>query len=331
MYSAFISHISGRLEEVLTQGLEFVNWSKNVQSGSVVFVKPNFTFPSYSKGVTTSPKLLKLLLEKLKDRSNRIIVGESNGGNHSFTAEEAFQGHDMYKICRDTGVELVNLSKLPCRFVESRIQGKKVKVQLPELLINDIDCFISVPTLKVHVMTRVSLGLKNMWGCYPDTMRGLNHQNIAHKLTLLAKTLNPKLTIIDGLYGLDGHGPMFGNPVETNLMIASDNVVVADTLGSQIMRQDVKKVRHIQIAEKEGIGTTELSNVRINTDWRQYSRTFYVRKTVLDVASTLLFESDVAAKLVMSSAFTPLIYKIAGTLKTPAEKALGNELKKRGT
>lgn len=31
--------------------------------------------------------------------------------------------------------------------------GKRVKVQLPNLLLDGIDCFISVPVLKVHVMT----------------------------------------------------------------------------------------------------------------------------------------------------------------------------------
>ena len=102
----------------------------------------------------------------------------------------------MYKICRNLGVELVNLSKLPARFIESKIQGKTVKVQLPKLLLNDVDCFISVPTLKVHVMTQVSLGM-NLWGCYPDTMRGLCHQNLAYKL-LLARLLDPKITIING-------------------------------------------------------------------------------------------------------------------------------------
>jgi uncharacterized protein (DUF362 family) len=283
-------------------------------------------FPSYSKGVTTSPELLRNLLEKLKNRASSVIVGESNGGNHSFTAEDAFQGHNMYKICRDVGVDLVNLSKLPCRFVESKIQGKKVKVQMPELLLNDIDCLISVPTLKVHVMTYISLGMKNLWGCYPDTMRGLHHQNLAYKLVLLAKYLKPRITIIDGLYGLDGHGPMFGTPVEMKLILASDNVVVADTLGTHIMEQPLKRIRHIELAEKECLGTTKLDKVRINMDWKVYCRPFYLRRTLLDNASSLLFQSDAAAKLVMASSLTPLIYRVAGMLKSPEEKTLANQL-----
>ena len=270
--------------------------------------------------------MLRNLLEKLKDRANKVVLGESNGGNHSFTAEEAFQGHNMYKICRDTGVDLVNLSKLPSKFVESKIQGKKVKVQLPELLLNDVDCLISVPTLKVHVMTHVSLGMKNLWGCYPDTMRGLHHQNLAYKLVLLAKYLKPRITIIDGLYGLDGHGPMFGAAVKMGLVMASNNVVVADTLGTNVMKMPVKKVQHLTLAAKEGVGTTDLKAVRINTDWRKYCRQFYLRKTLLDTASLALFKSDIIAGLVMDSPFTPFIYNYAGRLRSVDESKLVSQL-----
>ena len=62
---------------------------------------------------------------------------------------------------------------------------KRVKVQLPKFLLEEIDCFISVPVLKVHVMTEVTLSIKNLWGCYPDTMRCLHHQNFNYKLHLL--------------------------------------------------------------------------------------------------------------------------------------------------
>ena len=90
-------------------------------------MKPNFTLPYYKEGVTTNPQLLKYLLEILRSKAATVILGESDGGNHSFKAEEAFQGHNMYEICQETEVELVNLSTLPSRFVEDKIQGKRVK------------------------------------------------------------------------------------------------------------------------------------------------------------------------------------------------------------
>jgi len=326
MYSAAITKVNGELRRNLLKCLEYVNWKEYVKKDSVVFVKPNFTFPQYKEGVTTSPWLLKCLLEILKDRSGELIVGESDGGNHSFKAEAAFKGHQMYEICKEVGAELVNLSKLPSKFIKSKVLGKWVKVQLPEILLEKVDCFISVPVLKVHVMTGVSLGLKNLWGCYPDTMRCLCHQNLNRKLALMAKLLNPKITIIDGLYGLDEHGPMFGKPIKMDLIITSNNVVVADALGAMIIGIPLKRAKHILIAEREGIGTTNLENVRINVDWKLYRRQFQIKKTLIDRVSSLLFHSDILAKLVMDSPLTPLAYVIASVLRSPEEKAIANQL-----
>lgn len=315
-----MSQVNKDLASSIKHALEFIGYENSVKNDSIVFIKPNFTFPYHRLGVTTSPKFLRSLLEVLGNRCKRLIVGESDGGSCSFRAEKAFKQHEMYEICRDAGAELVNLSRLPSKFVESTIQGRRVRVQIPQLLLNEVDCLISCPTLKVHVVTTVSLGMKNLWGCIPDTMRGLHHQNLDYKLALLVKLLNPKITIIDGLYGLNNHGPMYGDSVKMDLILASNNVVVADTLGTRIMRLPLEKVKHVTIAEREGLGTTSLAAVRINTDWRQYSKQFRLIRTFLDNGSLLLTKSDTLAKLVMDSSLTPFFYSLAGRMKTKDEK-----------
>ena len=325
-YLAYVSKIADLKEDML-KSLEFINGKEHVKKDSTVFIKPNFTFPYYKEGITTSPELLKTLLEIIKDRADNVILGESDGGNHSFSADDAFKGHNMYKICKDAGVDLVNLSKLPSKFIKDKIQGKKVKVQLPKLLLEEVDCFISVPVLKVHVMTGVTLSIKNLWGCYPDTMRCLHHQNLDYKLALITKLLDPKIVVIDGIYALDGHGPMYGKPVKMNLILAANSPVVADSLGAEIMGISLEKAKHIIIGEREGLGTTNLREVRINDDWEQFKRQFQIRKTLLDKVSWLLFNSDGLAKLVISSPFTPLIYKIAGMLRTSEEKEVADQMR----
>jgi uncharacterized protein (DUF362 family) len=326
MFSAYIDKIQSDPAKTLLSGLEFVDWKKYIKSDSKVFIKPNLTFPSYREGVTTSPCLLKYLIRIIGNRCSTITVGESDGGNNSFKAEQAFAGHYLYDICKEAGAKLVNLSNIPSVFTESKIQSKKVKVLLPKMLLSEIDCFISVPVLKVHVITEVSLGIKNLWGCYPDTMRCLHHQNLDLKLALMSRVLDPKITIIDGLYALNGHGPMFGEPVKTDMLLLSNNVVVADALGTTIMGLSVKSVNHITVAEREGIGTTKLEEVDVNQDWTRYKAQFRIRRTMLDRVSSLLYHSDFVARQVMSSPATPLIYGIARKLRTPEEKALAAEL-----
>jgi uncharacterized protein (DUF362 family) len=325
-YSAYISHITN-LKDDLLKSLEFVEWKNQVEKGSTVFVKPNFTYPYYKEGITTTPELLRFFLEILKDRAGEVIVGESNGGNNSFTADDAFKGHNMHEICREAGATLVNLSKMPSMSVEEKIQGRNVKVILPKFLVNDIDCFISVPVLKVHVMTTVSLSIKNLWGCYPDTMRCLHHQNLSRKLTLITKTLNPRLIIIDGIYALDGHGPMYGVAKKANLLISSNNPVVADSLGTAVMGIPLEDVEHIQIAGNQGLGFTDLGGVRLNDDWRKFSMEFHVKRTIVDNLSLLLFNSDTLAKIVMCSPLTPIAYGLIKYLRNSQEQTVVDELK----
>ncbi|MCQ8893267.1 MAG: DUF362 domain-containing protein [Methanolinea sp.] len=299
-----------------------------MKNDDTVFVKPNFTYPFYKEGITTNPAFLRSLLELLKDRASRVIVGESDGGNHSFTADQAFKGHGMHEICRDTGAELINLSTIPAETVEDTIQGKTVRVQLPKMLLHDIDCLISVPVLKVHAMTTVTLSMKNLWGCYPDTMRCLHHKNLSRKLALITRSLNPKIVLIDGIYALDGHGPMYGEAVKADLLITANNPVVADSLGTAVMGIPLSKVEHILTAEKEGLGTTALSQVAINEDWRKYGMQFNVNKTIIDRLSWILFNSEICAKIVMDSPMKPLIYSIAKKLRNQDEECVNDELKR---
>ena len=64
-YSAYISNINVMKEDLL-KALEFVDWRQKVRKDSTVFIKPNFTFPYYMPGITTTPELLKNLLEILR-------------------------------------------------------------------------------------------------------------------------------------------------------------------------------------------------------------------------------------------------------------------------
>jgi uncharacterized protein (DUF362 family) len=326
---AYIAGTSADLEGTLRKGLEFVDWETLVPKGSRVFIKPNFTYPHHKEGITTTPAVLEKLLDIVSTRAGTITVGESDGGNHSFTADEAFRGHDMPRICEKFGVKLVNLSSLPSRVVEEPVAGKKVKVRLPELLLNDVDCFISVPVLKVHTMTSITLSIKNLWGCHPDTMRCLEHQDLSWKLSLITKSVRPRLVVIDATYGLDGHGPMFGEAKKLDMLIVGDNPVATDALGAALMGMPLSRVEHIRIAEKAGLGTTDLNALILNEKWQKYRMQFTYKRTMVDWLSRLLFVSDALARFVLASPVTPLIYKVATKFRNSSERQVAGEIGNR--
>ena len=327
----YIDDINDNLEFALRAGLEYIKWDRFVHKNSKVFIKPNFTFPYYKEGVTTNPKLLEHLITILKSKADTVIIGESDGGNHSWKAQTAFKNHGMYEICQKNEVELVNLSELPSETVESKILSKHVKVELPRLLLEDVDCFISIPVLKVHSMTKISLSIKNLWGCVPNTMRVLEHQNLAYKLALIANLVKPKIAVIDGTYALNKHGPMYGEVIKTNLIIVADNPLAADVLGTKVMGFSPQRIEHLAIADKAGVGTMKIADTEVNKDWKQYEQHFELRRTFVDLATDVPFHSDMAAKIIYDSPLTPIIYKLVHVLRSPRETELANEVSKHGT
>ncbi len=328
MASVYITKTSDEsLRRRLIEGLEFINWEDKVKPGSTVFIKPNLTWIEYTKGVTTSPTLVEHLIDILRVRAGRIIVGESDGGNHAFTADQAFVGHGLDKICESRAVELLNLSRLPAVSVEEEILDRRVSVVLPRLLLEEVDCFISVPVMKVHAMTGVSLSIKNLWGCYSDSMRCLHHKFLDHKLALIAKKLKPQIVVIDGKYALDGHGPMFGSAVRMDMLLCSDNVVAADAVGANIMGMHPSthshstlggilptRLTHISVASRAGLGPIDHCDFTSNEDWKAYARTFSVRKTMMDRLCILTFNSEFLAEIVFKSKLTGPIFKLSDRL-----------------
>jgi uncharacterized protein (DUF362 family) len=319
-YKAYLAQ-GEDVHQTLPEGLEFINWKKLIGRDDHVFVKPNFTFPCYKEGVTTSPAVLIKLLTILADRASKVTIVESNGGNNIFTAEEAFKGHGIQDVCKDLGVEMINLSKEPTQFISEKVCGKTVKVEVPKLLQTQVDRFVSVPVLKVHAMTSVTISMKNLWGCYPDPMRCLYHDNLDRKLALLTKLWQPSICVVDGIYALDGHGPMFGTPVNLNLLAVVNNPVVADALGARIMGFKPRTIDHVRVAEDFGLGSTSPEDVMVNINWKALRHSFSFERTIIDYLSLLPFHSGLLAKIIFQSPFTSGIRRAVDIFRTPDEKA----------
>ena len=134
-----------------------------------------------------------------------------------------------------------------------------------------------------------------------------------------------------GPYGLDGHGPMYGEAKKLDMLLVGDNPVATDALGAALMGMALRRVEHIRIAEKAGLGTTDLNALVLNDDWKKYAVQFAYKRTTVDWLSRLLFESDALARFVLKSPVTPLIYKVAALLRNTREREVAGDMGKKDT
>lgn len=309
------------LLEEIHNGLEFIKINEIINKDSIVFIKPNLTDFVHKPGITTTPQMIRAVVETLSSYVKKIYIGESDGGNYSFSADTSLKNHSIFDVANHfPNVEVVNLSKLPRKRVIGKVCGKKVWVDLPDLLLYEIDCLVSVPVLKTHAMTHGTFSIKNLWGCYPDPMRLLYHKNLDYKLALINELTKNRIQIIDGFWALDGHGPMEGTPIKSNKILISNDPVAADSSAAYLMNLNKSKISHLGIAEKYGLGVSDISKIEFNKDISSEKlSTFKPYKVKLDYFSVLLFKSEIISKVILSSPFTPLIYKMIN-LSRPKDK-----------
>lgn len=307
----WIDRINRPLDEMLAASLDWLSWTTLVPVNARVALKPNLTYPFYKPGVTTSPALLEAVVKLLRTRTPHITIVESDGGSYAWPAQQAFQGHHINEICARYGAHAVNLTEYPREWAETEILGRRIRLEMSRLLLHETDVFITMPVPKVHVMTHVSLGFKNQWGCLPDVKRLRHHAEFGYKVLAINKLLKPRLCIFDGTYFLNRTGPMEGDPVRRDLLIASDDVGAGSLVCCELMQIDPWTVPHLRLAMKEGMMPTSLDEISLNAPLEPFvGPRFYLQRSPMHWLTLGVFHSRLATTIAYDSVLAKPLHDI---------------------
>lgn len=253
-------------EDMVSEAIDLLGGiDKFIRFGDVVFIKPNVCGGVVGKrGSYTSPEVITALIELIKKKSSRIIVGEAD--SEMYDADRMLSETGIRRAAEDCGAEVVNLSK--GEMVKKVVPGahllKEFKISKA---IAEADKIISVPVAKAHSITDVTLSLKCMFGILPERHKAKYHKiGIDMVITDLVKAFPPHLSVVDATVGMEGEGPFKGNPVALNLIICGDNAVAADSVTASILGYKPAKIKHLELAAKSGLGPLNLEVIDINGD-----------------------------------------------------------------
>ena len=160
---------------------------------------------------------------------------------------------------RDLKCKVINFDKCERIKVKSPTGFVLEYLDIPKIL-DEVDTIISVPTLKTHASTMVTIGMKNLLGCIPYYQRMVAHrkgieESIVDVYSYLADRC---VVVVDALVALEGpEGPTSGNPVPLGLVVAGNDAVAVDSVCCKIIGFEPRKVKHIRLAEEKDLGTTE--------------------------------------------------------------------------
>ncbi|MBT4483933.1 MAG: DUF362 domain-containing protein [Candidatus Latescibacteria bacterium] len=298
-------------ETSIREGLDYIGWHDIIQKNARVFMKPNLTYPEYKPGATTSPDFIDTVIKIIKERTPYITIGESDGGNRSYTAEVPFKGHNLYEITKKHGVELLNLSRDSWKMIPVKDRFITLHIPLSTRMLEEFDVTINMPVPKMHFVVGYTGAIKNHWGLIPDTMRLRNHFFFSRAILEIIRLTSPEIVITDGTYFMDRNGPIRGDAIEMNITVIANSPGAADVVLNHIMGLNPSQFIYMRYAVKKGMAPGILDEIELNTDPGQFHcRKFSLNRSFMDWFATAGFYSKWMTRVVYDSPLAEPIHKI---------------------
>jgi uncharacterized protein (DUF362 family) len=240
---------------------------KLISPHSRVLIKPNLSVALPAKtGVTTNPRVVTALIQLVREAgAGEILVGES--AVVGFDAGVIFDALKVRSLFEKAGARVVNLDQ--DQPVEVKIpRGEVLKKLKVWRTAYESDVLISVPKMKTHFQTGVTLSLKNMKGTVTDESKRIIHRvgvpvkkqeeyGLDQGIVDLNTVISADLAVIDATVSLEGFVPgprLVGNPVRMDTIIAGFDSVAVDAVGCRVIGLDPQEVRHIRLAYERKLG-----------------------------------------------------------------------------
>jgi len=200
-----------------------------IRPGSRVVIKPNLLAPAPpDKAMVTHPLVIKAVAEYVLQKGGRVLISDS----------PAMGSFD--KVLNESGIREA-LKGMEVEFKEfTESVGLDIGEPFKKIDISqdasDADLLINLPKLKTHSQMRMTLGVKNLFGCVVGLRKpewhfrtGVNRELFAALLVKIYKALRPAVTILDGILAMEGPGPgRSGIPRELGIIAASGDAFAMD-------------------------------------------------------------------------------------------------------
>jgi len=234
---------------------------KFISKQDVVVIKPNISWarPPHL-AATTNPEVMTAVIELCQEAGAKKV----RIADHTIhDARRCFALTGAGAVAQKTGAELIHPRSSLMR--EMKIQGHRLDVWPIFTPVVEADKVINLPVAKVHVLSGLTLGMKNWIGAVGGR-RNVLHQDIHQTVVDLAQFFNPTLTLIDATRIMIANGPSGGRESDVaagNRLILSNDPVAADAKAAGLFNFQPDEIGFIQLAEKQGLGTSDFNRLAI--------------------------------------------------------------------
>lgn len=255
----------GRLVDLLSRGWDELGLAKDWARGKSVLLKPNLVEPAIeSPHINTDPTMVRAAAEMFRARGAReVIIAEAQG--HVRDSHLVLERAGFTPMLKDAKLPFVDLNHDELVSVKNKGgQTKLDELVLPATL-KRADILVSMPKMKTHHWAGVTLSMKNLFGVMPGVVYGwpknvLHVHGIPQSIVDIATAVRPHLAIIDGIVGMDGDGPIMGDPTRSNLVVMGTNLLAADATAARLMDFEPRNIPHLTLGA-ERLGPIEENHI----------------------------------------------------------------------
>jgi uncharacterized protein (DUF362 family) len=255
---ALIGH-RGDVAKEVQRGMDLIG-GLDIKSDTVI-IKPNLCIlDTPESGRTSDIRIVEALLRMLKGSGKKVMIVES--GNYDANVKDLFKELGYEGLAKKYGCDLVDLKELP----RARIRISNLTFRFPKLLLDKKNYFISIAKLKTHVFSGISCSWKNQWGCISQIEKRPYHPFQDELLYYINSKIKPDLTIIDGIVGMGGVGPVDGHPINTNLLLFGKDLIATDSVATMLLSMNPFDVSMLTLAHERGMGEIDPEKIEIMGD-----------------------------------------------------------------
>ncbi|MGD0627123.1 MAG: DUF362 domain-containing protein [Thermodesulfobacteriota bacterium] len=233
-----------------------------VRPGQKVLINPSWvsarTKPE--EAAITLPEVSRALADMVRDAGARPIIAESSAIGIDTEKVIAESG---YQQLRNRGYEVIDLKKTEFALFPIK-NGKIFKEVQTYKLVQEADVIISLAKFKTHDQAQLTLAIKNLKGLLTDKYKKEFHQQgVFEGCVDWYGALRPQLSIVEAIYCQEGLGPIFGKPVEMDLIVAGRDAVAVDAVCGYISGFEPEEVPITAEAVRRGLGVADRKEIEI--------------------------------------------------------------------
>jgi uncharacterized protein (DUF362 family) len=251
-----------KIRAAVEEALDLIGGIQDIiKPGDLVLINPSWVAPPVEReaGCITIPEVSRAVADIVKEMGARPVIAESSaiGVDSAKVIQQS-----GYRDLLEMGYEVIDL-KAQKAHVDMAVDNGKVfeSVECWEL-VQQADVIISVPKLKTHDQTEMTCAIKKLKGLLTDkAKKAMHQQGLFEGVIDLLSAVKPRLAVVDAIVCQEGVGPVFGRPVEMNLILAGKDLVAVDATCARLIGYSPSEILLTVNAAARRLGTMDADQI----------------------------------------------------------------------